>query len=126
MWSTNFSPSKLTELSRHLPKFQFIKNQENCSNVQYLRKIERYNEGRPHFGILIRSSIFFFWCILCHLSIIENQIDDIQVVSQFTCLMGHPVVCREYKGPLHLFLELLLFIPFLDFWVRCLWFCNPW
>ena len=46
---------------------------------------------------------------------IENQIDDIQVVSQFTCLMGHPVVCREYKGPLHLFLELLLFIPFLDF-----------
>ena len=60
MWSTNFSPSKLTELLRYLPKFPFIKNLENCSNVQYLRKIERYNEGRPHFGILIRSSIFFF------------------------------------------------------------------
>ena len=74
MWSTNFLPSKLTEILGNLFRFQFIKfeNQQNCSNVKYLCQFERYKEGKPYFGKLIRLSICF-WCTLYRWSIIGNQ-----------------------------------------------------
>ena len=90
MWSTNFSPSKLTELLRYLPKFAFIKNLENCSNVQYLRKIERYNEGRPHFGILIRSSIFF---LMHFMSFINYRKSNWRYSSRLSICMFNGTPC---------------------------------
>jgi len=35
MWSTIFSPSKLTEIIGILFRFKFIKTQQNCSNVNF-------------------------------------------------------------------------------------------
>ena len=42
-------------------------------------------KGRPHFGKLIRFNAFY---VIYQLSEIK---DDIQVVSKFPCLLGHPV-----------------------------------
>ena len=64
-------------------------NQQNCSNVSYFGQFERYKKGRPHSGKVIRLSIFFYALyVICQFSEIK---DDIQVVSQLLCLLGHPV-----------------------------------
>ena len=80
MWSIIFSPSKLTEISGNLAKFQLIKNQQNCKNV---KKVDHILESP-----LDIQSYFDSLYVISQLSQIK---DDIQVVSQFPCLLGHPV-----------------------------------
>ena len=52
----HFPPSKLTEILGNLSRFQLI---SNCLNVKYFRQLLEYKADRPHFGKLIRLSIFF-------------------------------------------------------------------
>ena len=61
MWFTSSAPTKLTEIWRILSRFEFIKlNQQNHSNVQYLRRVWICKEGRPHFRKLIRRTLFIW------------------------------------------------------------------
>ena len=79
MWSTNFLPSKLSEILGNLSIFQFIRSQQNCSNVKYLRQFFRYKEGSLDFQFSFDKLyvIYQLWEIK----------DDIQVVFQFPCLL---------------------------------------
>ena len=70
MWSTMFLPSELTEILGNSSRIQFIKTQQNCSSSM---------DFESFFGALY---------IIYQLSEIK---DDIQVVSQFPCLLEHPV-----------------------------------
>ena len=47
----------------------------------------RNKDSRPHFGILIRRSIFFLMEFMLYIT----YKDDIQIVSQFAFLLFHPV-----------------------------------
>ena len=65
MWSTNFLPSKLTEILGNLSRFQLLKNLQKCLISSILKIQRRFS---PNFGKLI-----IFWCNVCHLSVIGNQ-----------------------------------------------------
>ena len=63
MRSSNFAPSKLTEILRNL----------SMLNVWYLRQFWRPKEGRPHFEKLIRH-IIFLWYTFCQLSRFSSRL----------------------------------------------------
>ena len=68
---------------------QDYKNQQNCSNIKFIRQCLRYKENRPCFGKLIRLLVpFYVLFVINQKSEIKN---NVQVVSQSPCLLGHPV-----------------------------------
>ena len=74
-----FLPSNLGNLSR----LKFIENQQTVQMFNISVNFKDY------FGKVIRLSIFFYVHSVIY-QLLEIK-DDIQVVSQFPCLLGHPV-----------------------------------
>ena len=77
MWSTILLPLKLTELLGNLSIFQILKINKTDQMFNISVNYRKHKEGRPQFGKLNYQ-----------LSEIK---DDIQIVSLFPCLSGHPV-----------------------------------
>ena len=74
----------------YLSRFHFIKTQQNCLNVD----ISVILKSTKKLDLILESALdfqsFFFdaLSVIYHLSEIK---DDIQVVSQLQCILGHPV-----------------------------------